>query len=105
MLATGNPAAAGATLAAPSPAPPANPLFPCAPPTRIERTDPDSIVSSFFSQSLDRDVSICHAGPATIFSSRAFLARAGKSSGHAVWPAMRSGENPARAGKTRVKPL
>jgi hypothetical protein len=33
-------------------------------------------------------------------SLQAFLARAGNSSGHAVWPAMRSGEKPARAGKT-----
>jgi len=28
-----------------------------------------------------------------------FLARAENSSGHAVWPAVRSGEQPARAGK------
>ncbi len=43
--------------------------------------------------------------PAPFSSPQTFLARAENSSGHAVWPAVRSGEQPARAGKTCAERL
>jgi hypothetical protein len=39
------------------------------------------------------------AGAASIISPQTFLARAGNSSGHAVWPAVRSGDKTSARGK------